>query len=1035
MSGFAVADLNRVFGIPFSERQLRAITSPLEPSVIMAGAGSGKTAVMTARIVWLVANGLVEPEQVLGLTFTNKAAAEFRSRVRRALLQLDLAPEAADSATVTTYHAFAQQLLRDDGIRIGLEPDVQLLSDVRREQLALSVVRNPRIDIRSLKTQSKNIVMQLLELEDALAEEAVVPSRLRDFDERLIVRLQGGGTQQKIGNEMIETAQRRLELLALVEQFRDAKLAASAIDYADMVRLGLHLVVERPDVVGRLRAQYATVLLDEYQDTSVAQRLLMQTVFGGGHAVTAVGDALQAIYEWRGASAQNIIEFPRHFPRVLADHATADAKVFGLPTTQRFGSRIAAIANSLTTDLRSGLAGVEPLESESDDRFGPGDITVALHPDAAAEFAWLAAQLQAAHETTPWEDMAVLIREYRYAPAIYEALTSANIPVQLIGKQGLLTIPDIAELVAYLRVIHDPAANPSWVRLLSGMRYRVGARDLAHLGRRAHVLATMTSDRRADTWQEQLASASQGTDIVDIVALEDAIADPGDAPISADGRLRIAALRNEIRALRRYAGLPVAELIRMVIRETGLEIEVAASDRAHDRGRRAAIEQFLELASGFAALDQSQSLSAFLQWLNDGEHLNRAAQLQPPMRRDAVSIMTVHASKGLQFDVVALPAMIDGSFPSLRTDGTWPKSATALPFEVLNGEVAPDLLEFPVDDVPRAKDYDAFQDLCRPRNLAEEQRLAYVAVTRAQRRLIASAAHAYANKPQATPSRFLEIIRAGCDAGLGSVAVWAAAPSADVEAQAVNPLPFPQSLEPGYAQRLRDVIAEIRTPSTASFTVDDDEARTVDSWDAAIEHHRAERLLQRSTTHEVPLPVALTTTQVQLLALDPDAFLLNLVRPMPKEPALAAKRGSAFHLWVERLFDQQQLPLDDDEPRDDDTIELEHLQQRFLASEWAKRRPFAQELPFTIGIGRHSIRGRIDAVYRDGDEFVVVDWKTNREQTANPLQLAVYRAAVASSFGVPLAAVRACFFYVVTGETVWLEHEVDIDAVLSGVLQ
>ena len=219
-----IDQLNALFGFEFSARQANAITAPLEPSVIMAGAGSGKTSVMTARIVWLVANELVEPHEVLGLTFTNKAAAEFRSRVRQALSALDLAPEQADAATITTYHAFAQQLLRDDGIRIGLEPEVQLLSDVRREQLARMVVRKPVIGIRALGAYSKSIVGQLLHLEDALAEEAVDPETLRAFDTRLIATLQGRD-QQKTGLEMIAAAQKRLELVALVEQFRDAKLS------------------------------------------------------------------------------------------------------------------------------------------------------------------------------------------------------------------------------------------------------------------------------------------------------------------------------------------------------------------------------------------------------------------------------------------------------------------------------------------------------------------------------------------------------------------------------------------------------------------------------------------------------------------------------------------------------------------------------------------------------------------------------------------------------------------------------------------
>ena len=1028
MTSFSVKDLNALYGFEFSERQLAAITSPLEPAVIMAGAGSGKTSVMSARIVWLVANGMVEPEQVLGLTFTNKAAGEFRVRVRQVLSQLDIAPTVADAATITTYHAFAQQLLRDDGIRIGLEPEVQLLSDVRREQLALTVVRNPRIDIRHLRTYSKSIVEQMLDLDDALSDEAVDPAALQAFDTDLIARFTAAPSQQNTGKEMIDAARRRLELAALVEQFRATKIAAQAIDYSDMVRLGLRLVSERPDVVARLRAQHGVVLLDEYQDTSVAQRMLMTTAFGDGHPVMAVGDALQAIYEWRGASAQNITLFPEHFPRKLANGEFTAARIFGLPTTQRFGERIAALANDFTVDLRRGLEGVEALEAEPDCKYGVGSGVVAVHPDSATEFAWLAEQLQQEREYSPWDKMAVLLREMKHAGAIYEALTAAGIPAQIVGKQGLLEIPDIAELVAYLRVIHEPAANPSWVRILTGMRYRLGIRDLVHLGNRARTIATNTNDRRADTWQEQLANAAQGTDWVDLIALEDAIADPANAPLSATARERITALRDEVRMLRRYAGLPLADLLRVIIRETGLEIELAASDRAIDRGRRAAVDQFIELASNFESLEQSQSLSAFLQWLSDADHLDKSVKVQPALRRDAVSIMTIHAAKGLQREVIALPAMYEGSFPSLQSDGTWPKSATSIPFALLNVGVDPELLAFPADDAPRAKDFEAFQDLCRPKNIAEETRLAYVAVTRAHRRVIASAARAYPNKATAEPSRFLETIRNACEAGFGDVHAWADA--GEVEETAATSAPFPQRLDPAYALRLREAIAEFEQPSASEPALSDAERALVEAWDAAIEHHREERTLQRGTVHDVPLPVSLTTTQVQSLSADAEDFLLNIVRPMPKEPTYAAKRGSAFHTWVERYFETKQLALDD-ELFDADEADLEELKARFIASEWSQRKPDSQELPFTIGIGPHSVRGRIDAVYREGDEYVVVDWKTNKQKNANTLQLAIYRAAVAHRFGVPMSSVRACFFYVVHGETVWADTDVDLAAVLA----
>lgn len=1029
MTAFTSQDLRSLMGIDFSPEQLRAITAPMEPSVIMAGAGSGKTSVMTARVVWLVARAGVHPDGILGLTFTNKAAAEFRGRVRAALARLDLAPEAADATTVATYHSFAQQLLLDDGIRIGLETDVQLLSDVRREQLAMRAVRRPNGSVRVLSHSTKSIVGRLLALDDRLAEEAVGIAEVRDFDTRLIARL-SAQEQQATGRELIETSQQRLELLGLVEQFRDLKLQAQCIDYADMVRLALRLVQERDDVAQRLRTQFPVVLLDEYQDTSVAQRLLMQRLFGGGHAITAVGDALQAIYEWRGANAVNILDFPRHFGRTDDSGVVAEAPVHGLPKTQRFGSHISAAANSITESLREGMRHVQALESQSDERFGPGRIDVALHPDMASELQWIAGQLQEAHAQTAWRDMAVLLRQHRYAADVYEALTAAGIPAQIVGKQGLLRIPDVAEVIAYLRVIADPAANPSWARILTGPRYRLGARDLAHLGRHARALATAP---HGTGWQASLEAAAAGSDNVDLVALGDAVADAAAVPgLSAEACRRVCELHDEVRALRRYAGLPVVELIRIVGHRIGLDVEIEASGRAVARGRRAAVESFLELAADFASLDGSRSLTAFLRWLDDGDRLDRQAQIEHAGDRNAVSIMTVHAAKGLQRDVIVLPALVEGVFPSERSGAVWTGSADALPFAVLRTEVDAELRAYP-SDRPRSVEARAFAEALRPRKLAEETRLAYVAVTRAQRHLIASAARVYEGKP-VEPSRFLLQLRDAAEASGGAVHSWVEAPEGEA-ALVERRASWPQEPEPQYAMALQAAASAVRAdqPPTDVAAVDAADPERLRRWDEAIEHLSIERLRERATEHAVPLPTSMSATQVQSLVRDPEGFLSRLVRPMPKQPALAAKRGSAFHAWVEQQFGQQQLFLDMEPDPDDDS--LESLQRAFLASEWAHRTPLALEVPFVMGVGDYCVRGRIDAVYRDGDGLIVVDWKTNARHSADPLQLDIYRRAAAQHFAVPEERVRACFVYVAQGRTEWHEPGEGIAGLLASVVE
>ena len=1032
-------EMRDLMGIDFDDRQLAAITADLRPAVIMAGAGSGKTTVMAARVVWLVGTGQVQPADILGLTFTNKAAAELAARVRSALARLPLAADAGEQTSVSTYHAFAQRLIGDFGVRLGFEPDAALLSDVRREQLAMSVVRHPECEMRALSTHTQSVVRGLLDLDDALAELAVAPADLVAHDTELLVRLRAHD-QKLIGRKMIETAEKRLEFAALVEQFRRRKRSLHVIDYADMGRLALQLAETRADVVAELRELHPVVLLDEYQDTSITQRLLMQRLFGEGHSVMAVGDALQAIYEWRGASMQNILDFPRHFPIIEAGQRPLPASVFGLPVTRRFGTRLGSLANAITADLRANLPGVEPLAAQGDAQHGPGTAVAAMFDTQDAEFAWLASQLREQHDEQGigWERMAVLVREHRNTADIHRALVAADIPVQILGKQGITSIPDIADIIAYLRVVQDPAANPSWIRILGSPRLRLGLRDVAILGRRAADLARREHHEAPTDLRAALEAAATGSDPIDIAALGDAIADPGDEavyPLSAEGRRRIGLLHDEITRLRRRAGWPIADVVREIVQATGMHVEIAATEHAVQRGRRVMLDAFMELVATFTALDDAPTLPAFLRWLRDGETMDSEAQIEQPQRRDAVSIMTVHSAKGLQWDVVALPTLVYGVFPSQQSDPQWPTSATRVPYAVMREPVDPQLQEFarldPADPqqvfVPTPKQEEAFREAARPRSAAEEVRLAYVAVTRAHRHLIACGSRHDGVRAAKEPSPFLLAIRDACRDGMGEVHTWSEA-TADIDAPVLSAATWPAAMEPEYERWLQAAAQAVHSDAAlpAGLQLRTYESELIAVWDEAIGHVSARRAAAGAGQREVPAPRALSTTALQRLQADREAFVRELVRPMPKRPATAARRGSAFHLWVEQRFGQQAL-LDREEfavDREDDA-DLAALQEGFLRTPWAEAVPVAIELPFTLLLEDTIIRGRIDAVYRDPQDrqrLVVVDWKTNRRETADPLQLSVYRHAVAEVFGVDVEATRGAFVYVATGNTVYHEQ-------------
>ncbi|KAK1181947.1 ATP-dependent DNA helicase [Streptomyces sp. NBS 14/10] len=820
--------LKELLGIPFTPEQIACITALPSPQVIVAGAGSGKTTVMAARVVWLVGTGQVAPEQVLGLTFTNKAAGELSERVRKALVKAGVtdpdpvppptgagaagaaqAPEtAAGEPNISTYHAFAGQLLKEHGLRIGLEPGARLLADATRFQLAARVLRTAPGPFPALIRPFADLVTDLLALDAELAEHLVPAERLRAYDGELLHTLDGVKLTNAELRKVPEAAHARLELLGLVEAYRADKRGRDLLDFGDQIALSATLARTRPEVGRILREQYAVVLLDEYQDTSVAQRLLLSGLFGGGtgHAVTAVGDPCQAIYGWRGASVANLDDFPEHFP-----HADGSpARRFALSENRRSGGRLLDLANGLAAPLRAMHEGVEALRpapgAERD-----GVVRCALLPTHAEELAWLADSIAHLVRTgTPPGEIAVLCRTAGDFARIQGALVEREVPVEVVGLSGLLHLPEVADLVAVCEVLQDPGANAALVRLLTGPRWRIGPRDLALLGRRARALVRYeTAGPAADGAEDpdrRLAEAVEGVDPAEIVSLADALDTfltpdgPDDGlPFSAEARVRFARLAAELRELRRSLADPLMDVLHRVLATTGLEVELSASPQALAARRRETLGNFLDVAAGFAALDGEATLLAFLGFLRTAAQYEKGLDNSLPGGENTVKVLTAHKSKGLEWDVVAVPGLVDKQFPSDQARESWTANARVLPHALRgDAETLPDVAAW------NAKGLTAFKESMKAHQRTEELRLGYVTFTR-PRSLLLGSGHWWGptqKKPRG-PSAFLEALREHCEAGHGEVEAWAPPPEEDEENPALKaaaadrawPLPLdPQGL-------------------------------------------------------------------------------------------------------------------------------------------------------------------------------------------------------------------------------------------------
>lgn len=1068
-----------------TDEQRAVIEAPLTPMLVIAGAGSGKTETMSARVVYLVANGLVAPDGVLGLTFTRKAAGELAERIRGRLRGLRRSGVLAgagnesslmglDRPTVATYNSYAATLVGDHALRLGVEPQSRLLMEAGAWQLASEVVES-WTDELPLDSAESTVVRAVLSLSAECAEHLVAPSALADYVQETLEHIESlPGTGRKPGPyadvlKVMGSLRDRAALVPLIERYRSVKRERDLLDFSDQVALAARVAQEIAEAGEGERERFPIVLLDEYQDTSFAQLAMLSGLFGGGHCVTAVGDPNQAIYGWRGASSGGLERFPQDFP---------PARVEQLGTSWRNDSSILVVANALAEPLRAAsVAGSEAVSVpvlSARPGAGVGEVVTALTTTAEEEAAALAEFIRvrrfgpvgtdgihARHaEAEPTaRTCAVLCRRRSMFPVIEAALRAAGLPVEVIGLGGLLDTPEISDLVATLRVLHDPGRGDSLMRLLTGARLRIGASDLHALGDWARELSPRPSGEAADEAEDDVVDERSIIDALDALP-EAAWRSSGGRAFTRDGHERLRRLAYLLRELRSRTYLAVPDLVTEVERALGLDIEVESRPgQAPGVGRRH-LDAFRDAALSFVASSDRPTLGGFLAWLSaayDHERGLELAQVEPDP--SAVQVLTIHSAKGLEWDVVAVPGLVETVFPSHdtrsypKTEVTstgWLTSLHSLPYPLRGDRDA-----LPVFDVRPCEDQEQVRDARLSflsdegvHRILEERRLAYVAVTRAQSSLYLSASWWGDGVKPRTPSRFLtelfddpETVVAAALTAEG----WADAPEEDTEnpqAQVVVEAAWPRDPlggERGEVQWAADLVAGFSASLVVEMEAamsDDGEASVAaprSRWERDARMLLAERAARRSAQQEVMLPAHLSASRLVRLADDVDTFALELRRPMPSEPSTASRRGTAFHAWVEQqfgktaLFEMDEIPGGGDDEIASD-MDLVLLQEAFLASPWSQRRPRAVEVDIETPLAGVTLRCRIDAVF-DAEagqtyDVEVVDWKTGRPprseqaRAAREVQLAIYRLAWSRRYGVPIERVSAAFVYVGAGETV-----------------
>jgi DNA helicase-2/ATP-dependent DNA helicase PcrA len=1013
-------------------------SNPLEPAVVIAGAGSGKTETMASRVVYLVANGFVRPDQILGLTFTRKAAGELNLRIRKRLAQLAKGmeksgverPFASLDTSVTTYHSYAGRILSEHSIRLGIDADSQPLGEAALWMMANRIVRNWDEDGYSNESSISTVVEDLLGLTSQALEHQVTGDQIIAEDSRLLAELSrmSGATNEGVRKAALISTQ-RMGLVAMMDKFLEQRRTSGQLSFDDQIALSARIAQTFPDVGAIERAKYPVVLLDEYQDTSHSQVRLLSTLFGGGHPVTAVGDPCQSIYTWRGAAAGTIGAFNNYFPK---GKTFTGALQFNLSRTYRNDQSILDVANIISESVRNndGVK-VEPLRARTD--AGPGVLTCGIFENLAAE-----AQAIAEHFTPLWNSnkdrekpmtFAVLVRKKSQIPYIQEALTSANIPSEVLGLGGLIHVPEVADIVALLKIINSPDAGGALMRHLTGPRINLGAKDIAALGRFSRSRAKSEGSDNRTLVQNIIAGNPLSSDNDDQIAgsLIDALDEIESAranEFSTSGFARLTQFSADLRRLRSRAAGSITDLILEIERYLNLEAEVMLREEGV-HGRRH-LDRFLDEASKFTR--SGGSLNGFIQWLDVASEEEGGLKAgAPEVDSSVVQILTIHMSKGAEWDVVAIPGLTEGTFPSKssRSPENWAFNERFIPFALRSdAHVVPQLnLSQVTTNADANKALDQYKDDCSSYRYSEEIRLGYVAVTRAKSHLFCSASYWGEGVKPLTPSILYrnveEIARISGTVidELEAPAADARNPAEDIEITTIWPR------DPLGARRaaFESSVAKVRAAQAVTLDSLTGDAH-VQSW---VEDARAiiqEQSEYRTAGLDIPRPIRMSPSSIIAMKKDPEGFARSVRRPMPRARDEYSSRGTAFHLWVEKhlrgnsIFDDEDFDLL--APIEDDRT-LEELKSTWLESEWAARTVFDVEVPFETVIAGTLVRGRIDAIYKTEQGFEVVDWKTGSTilDDDSAIQLALYRLAWAKLSNTPLENVSAAFHYVPTGVT------------------
>lgn len=662
--------------------QREAVTHGSGPLLIVAGAGTGKTTVITERIGWLIREGLAKPEEILALTFTEKAAGEMVERIDRLL------PLGYYDLWVSTFHAFGERLLRAHGLEIGLPHDFKVLTETDQWVLLRKNLERLKLThYRPLGNPTK-FIAALLDHFSRAADERVGPSEYLSHVQ-----------SERLNADAVEGEITRLDEVAnAYHVYKQLLREQGALDFADLINETLRLFVERPAILGRYRAQFKYIIVDEFQDTNQAQYELLKLLAEPARNLTVVADDDQSIYKFRGAAISNVLTFKNEYTDarqvVLTDNYRSRQDILDLAH--------AFIQHNNPNRLEATLNISKKLQSAHE---GPAVIEH-LHGKTLSDEVRLVVRkivdLKNADSTASWNDFAILVRANDHAEPFLRALEVAGIPHEFSAARGLYTDPIVLDLLAYLRVLVDPFDSPSLYRLMSTPLVKIAPHDLAAI--------TYHASRKG----------LQLIEMLRMVALVPAIQP---ATVSVVNSF-LHELDEQAVIARRE---PVGKIILHLLHDTSYLREMLSSD-AQGRVPKV-LAQFWKRVENFAAIEAEPTAKKFVEQVAFELASGDFGELpfDPEAGPELVRVMTVHAAKGLEFRFVFLVNLVDRRFPTSERSHPIPLPEVFVKEKLTAGD----------------------------EHLEEERRLFYVGLTRAKEGLFLTSAEDYGGARKKKPSRFL----------------------------------------------------------------------------------------------------------------------------------------------------------------------------------------------------------------------------------------------------------------------------------------